>query len=513
VNENRIRSVVIVGGGSAGWMAAAALARVMRGQVSIRLVESEEIGIVGVGEATIPPILTFNSMLGLDEDDFVRKTQATFKLGIEFVNWTRQGHAYLHPFGAFGVDIEAIKFHQFWLKLHQIGEGGPIEDYCLSATAARLGRFARPTPDPRSVLSSIAYAFHFDAGLYALYLRGYSEQRGVIRTEGRVVDVGVRGEDGFVESVTLASGERIEGDLFIDCSGFRGLLIEETLKTGYIDWRHWLPCDRAIAAPCANAGDLTPYTRATAREAGWQWRIPLQHRVGNGYVYCSQYISDDDARATLIANLEGELLAEPRLLSFTTGMRKKFWNKNVVSLGLASGFMEPLESTSIHLVQAGISKLLALFPDRSFNPVLIEEYNTLTTAQFENIRNFLVLHYNATERNDTPFWDYCRTMSVPDELRRKIALFSDSGRFFRYQDELFSDNNWIAVLLGQNIMPQHYDPLVDGVDFNAVRANVARIKSLIRKTAEALPTHRAFIDLHCAALPIEPARAASSTRH
>ncbi|MEJ0059939.1 MAG: tryptophan halogenase family protein [Terricaulis sp.] len=510
MNENRIQKIVIVGGGSAGWMAAAALSRVMRGQASIRLIESEEIGIVGVGEATIPPILTFNGMLGIDENEFAKKTQATFKLGIEFVNWTRQGHTYLHPFGAFGIDIEAIKFHQFWLKLQQMGQASPIDDYCLSATAARLGRFARPTPDPRSVLSSLAYAFHFDAGLYALYLRDYAEQRGVVRTEGRVVDVGVRGEDGFVESVTLASGERIEGELFIDCSGFRGLLIEQTLKTGYVDWSKWLPCDRAIAAPCASASDLTPFTRATAREAGWQWRIPLQHRIGNGYVYCSKYISDEDARATLLANLDGALLAEPRLLHFTAGMRKRFWNKNVVALGLASGFMEPLESTSIHLVQAGISKLLALFPDRSFNPVLIDEYNKLTTAQFENIRNFLVLHYNATERNDTPFWDYCRTMAIPEGLQRKIDLFRDSGRFFRYEDELFAENNWIAVMLGQNIMPRHYDPLVDGVDFDSMRANVERIKTLIRKTADSLPTHRAFIEQYCAAPQAETARAAAT---
>ncbi|HEX8263187.1 MAG TPA: tryptophan halogenase family protein [Allosphingosinicella sp.] len=494
-----IRDIVIVGGGTAGWMAAAAMARLRAAGAAITLVESDEIGTIGVGEATIPPIRTFNAMLGLDEDDFVAKTQGTFKLGIEFVDWARPGHRYMHPFGQFGADIEAVKFHQFWLKCQARGRAAGLEDYNLCAVAAKLGRFQRPVADPRSILSTLNYAFHFDAGLYAAYLRAYAEARGVVRREGKVVDVELRGEDGFVAAVKLAGGLRLEGDLFIDCSGFRGLLIEQALETGYEEWTRWLPCDRAVAIPSTAATEPPPYTRSTALAAGWQWRIPLQHRTGNGYVYSSAHLSDDEAAATAIANAAGAALGEPRFLRFAAGRRRKLWNRNVVALGLAGGFLEPLESTSIHLVQAGISKLLALFPDRDFDPILAAEYNRLSDLQLEQIRDFIILHYKATERDDSDFWRGCRAMAVPESLSRKIELFRENGRIFRHEDELFSEASWLAVLLGQGVRPRRYDPLADTVDSAGIEATLARMAPFVRKAAEAMPPHSAYIKRHCAA--------------
>jgi len=508
VSTQAIRHVVIVGGGTAGWMAAAVLARLLRnGVTKVTLVESEEIGIVGVGEATIPPITTFNQLLGIDENDFMRSTQGTYKLGIEFYDWTRLGHRYMHPFGTFGLDMEAVKFHQFWLKSHLRGEEHDICEFNLCAVAARLARFTRPGNDPATVLASLKYAYQFDASLYARYLRNYSEQRGVVRREGKIVDVALRGEDGFIDAVVMEGGERIAGDLFIDCSGFRGLLIEGALKTGFEEWTHWLPCDRAVAVPCAGIANERPLTRATARKSGWQWRIPLQHRIGNGYVYSSPHLSDDEAATTLLANLDGEALAEPRFLRFTTGRRKLFWNRNCVALGLASGFIEPLESTSIHLIQSGISKLLSLFPHRGFEPAEIAEYNRLSISQIEQVRDFVILHYKATERNDSPFWRQCRDMDIPDSLARKIELFRAAGRLFRYEDDLFSETSWVAVLLGQNIVPRAYDPLVDTLGEQPIRGNLERMKQLIRRTAEAMPTQTAFIAKHCAAAPLSSSNA------
>ena len=494
---------MIVGGGTAGWMAAAALARMRRAGIEVLLVESDEIGTIGVGEATIPPIRTFNAMLGIDENDFVARTQGTFKLGVEFDGWTRPDHSYLHPFGTFGADMEAVKFHQFWLKLRGSASIGAIDDYNLNAVAARLGRFQRPVADPRSILSTLTYAFHFDAALYAAYLRDHAEQRGVTRIEGKIVDVRLRGEDGFVESVLMDDGRTIEGDLFIDCSGFRGLLIEQALHSGYEEWTRWLPCDRAVAVPSSNSGPPRPYTRSVARSAGWQWQIPLQHRCGNGYVYSSRHISDDEATRTVLANLDGEPIAEPRVIRFTTGRRRKAWSRNVVALGLASGFMEPLESTSIHLVQAGISKLLAMFPDRGFNPILEAEYNRLTALQTEQIRDFLILHYKANERIE-PFWSECRDMTIPDSLARRIELFRDAGRIFRHEDELFSEASWLAVLLGQNIMPARYDPVADTVDVESVRQTLLRMAPFIRKAGEAMPPHADFITRNCPAQATAP---------
>ena len=496
MNASPIRKVLILGGGTAGWMTAAALSKVLRGQVEVTLIESDQIATVGVGEATIPPILTFNAMLGIDEREFMRATKASFKLAIEFVDWTRLGDRYMHPFGNFGLDIEAIKFHQIWRKVAD--QVGPIADFNLAAVAARQNRFAMPAPDPAKVLSSLKYAFHFDAGLYARFLRGFAEARGVTRVEGKVADVALRGEDGFIQSVTLEDGRAFEADLFIDCTGFRALLIGQALGGGYVDWSHWLPNDRAVALPCALGGDgLTPFTRATADKAGWRWRIPLQHRIGNGYVYSSAHASDDEALATLLAGLDGEVQAEPNFLRFKAGRRDKAWVKNCVAIGLSSGFLEPLESTSIHMIQAGITKLLALFPDKSFDPLEIDEYNRLTIQQVELIRDFIILHYKATERSDTPYWDYVRTMEIPESLQRKIDLFAGRGRLFQSDYDLFAEPSWIAVLIGQGIVPRQYDALVDSLPEDALVQRLKRMSALIGQTAQAMPDHQAFISRYC----------------
>lgn len=494
----RIRSVCIVGGGTAGWMTASALAKVLGPHYAqITLVESDEIGIVGVGEATIPQIRLFNQMLGLDDRDFVRRTNGSFKLGIEFVDWGKPGDRYIHPFGRYGIDMAGVSFHAFYLKGRMLGETHDLERYSLEASAARANRFMRSIDAGKSPLSNIAHAYHFDAGLYARYLREYAEARGVRRVEGRIVDVALRAGDGFVESVALQDGSHIEADLFIDCSGFRGLLIEQALQTGYEDWSRWLPCDRALAVPCESAGTLTPYTRSTAREAGWQWRIPLQHRIGNGYVYCSGHLSDDAAAETLLANLDGRPLADPRPIRFTTGRRKAFWNRNVVALGLASGFMEPLESTSIHMIQSGIAHLLAMFPDRNFDPVETARYNRVIGEEYIRIRDFLVLHYNANQRPGA-FWSQMREMEIPDGLREKYELYRARGRIFRENDELFSETSWFAVLAGQNLWPAAYDPVADVLDDAETLKRLAAARSVYEACLAQMPDHADFIARNCA---------------
>ena len=502
MTERHIRKIVIVGGGTAGWMAAAAMTvAVRRDQCEIVLIESDDIGTVGVGEATVPVIKVFNQILGLDENDFIRKTQATFKVAIQYVNWGRIGNTYFHPFGRFGSDFGIVPFHQHWLKLRSLGENPDLDDYGLAASAARLNRFDRPRSDANPVFSTYNYAYHFDAALYARYLRAYSEQRGVKRVEGKIVDVQLRGTDGFIESVLLEGGARIDGDLFIDCSGFRGLLIEQALKTGFEDWRHWLPCDRAVAVPCESAAVLTPYTRATARNAGWQWRIPLQHRIGNGYVYSSQIIGDDEATETLLANLDGKPTKDPWRVRITTGRRKQAWNKNCVSLGLASGFIEPLESTSIHLIQTGVTKLLTMFPDRTFDPLTIDEYNRKVAMEYELIRDFIILHYHATEREDSELWSYCKHMTVPDSLQRKIDIFRRYGRLALDTDVLFKEWSWFAILTGQGIVPENYDPLADTTDLATMRSIMAEMRTVIRSTVDKMPTQREYIARNCAAAP------------
>jgi tryptophan halogenase len=504
MTDRRLKDIVIIGGGTAGWMAAAALSKVLGRNTSIRLVESDEIGTVGVGEATVPHLKLFNQILEIDETEFVKKTQGTFKLGIEFVDWGRIGDRYVHGFGTIGIEYGLLPFHQYWLKLNKTGRAADIGAYSLNTVAAPSGKFMTSATDvpANSPLANIAYAYHFDAGLYAKLLREYSEAKGVRRTEGRIVDVSMRGEDGFIAAVQLESGEKLAADLFIDCSGFVGVLIERALHTGYEDWTHWLPCNRALAVPCEKVGPPTPFTRSTARSAGWQWRIPLQHRTGNGYVYSNAHISDDEAAATLLANLDGRALGDPRQLKFTTGMRRKFWNKNCVALGLAGGFMEPLESTSIYLIQSGIARLINLMPDRDFSPLLIDRYNAQATFEFERIRDFLILHYCATERSDSPFWNHCRNMAVPEPLRETIGLFKDSGRFFRNAEEMFALTSWVQVMLGQHVVPDRYHPAVDLVPDAEVVRLVVGVQKVVAACVAAMPPHQAFIDRHCKAVAV-----------
>jgi tryptophan 7-halogenase len=493
-----VRDIVIVGGGTAGWMTAAALSRILDQRWKITLVESEDIGTVGVGEATIPQILLYNGVLGLDEAEFLRETKGSFKLGIEFVDWLKPGHRYIHAFGFIGRDLGMIPFHHYWLKARAAAETFSLDDYCIAASAAAENRFSREDPLPNLPIAPHSYAYHFDAGLYAAFLRKYAEARGVIRLEGKIVDVVLDGETGDVASVQLENGEIVAGDLFVDCSGFRGLLIEGALETGYQDWTNWLPCDRALAVPCESVEPLTPYTRSTARKAGWQWRIPLQHRIGNGHVYCSQHISDDEAASILMANLDGKALADPKPLRFATGRRNLFWNRNVVAIGLASGFMEPLESTSIHLIQSGIKKLIDLLPAGEIRQADVDEYNRQSIFEFERIRDFLILHYHANQRDD-PFWKSCREMAVPDTLKDKMELFAASGRIFRFGEELFTETGWLQVMSGQGIEPQSYHPLADAPGDKGVADYLRSIREVVTAKVDRMPGHKDYLEKLCAA--------------
>ncbi len=501
MHDQAISKVVIVGGGTAGWMAAAALSKFLGNRLAITLVESDQIGIVGVGEATIPQIKHLNAALGIDEATFVRETQGSFKLGIEFINWRQQGHRYLHNFGDIGLNLNSTHFHHYWMRAHQAGSSHDLWDYCLNTQAARSGKFAPLERVGQSSLGGIAYAYHFDAALYGQFLRRYAEGHGVTRVEGKIIDSRLDSETGDIAAVKLESGAEIAGDLFIDCSGFRGLLIEQALSTGYEDWTGWLRSDTAIAVPCANSGKMRPYTQSIAHGAGWQWRIPLQHRTGNGHVFCSDFMSEDEATAILLDNLEGEPLADPRPIRFKTGRRNKFWNRNVVALGLASGFLEPLESTSIHLIQSGISRLIPLFPSTGVENALVDEYNRQMGLEFEKIRDFLILHYHANERTDSPYWIERREAEIPETLKRKMALFKQSGRLYHEQEDLFTDSSWLQVMLGQGITPQGYHPAADMVDQASFDQMMGDIRTLVRQAADKLPTHEAFIAQNCAARP------------
>ena len=506
MDDKRIRKVVIVGGGTAGWMTAAGLSRFLEaGPTRIELVESEAIGTVGVGEATIPPIRNFNAVLGIDEIEFIRATQATFKLGIEFKDWLVPGSRWFHGFGDYGPNIDGISPHHHWRRLRAAGDPTSHEAYSLTTQMALRNRFRPPVPDPRSVYSNYSYAFQFDAGLYARHLRGYAEKKGVTRTEGKIAEVVLRPDDGFVEAVVLDDGRRIEGDLFVDCSGFRGLLIEETLKTGYDDWSRWLPVNRALAVPCDRVGELQPYTTASADAAGWRWRIPLQHRTGNGYVFCDAFISEDEAARALLAKLDGKAQDVPRPLRFVTGRRRKTWNRNVVAVGLSSGFVEPLESTSIHLIQNAIGRLVEYFPDRDFDPKGAEAFNRISAEEIEHIRDFIVLHYVTARRDDTAFWRHVRAIDPPDALKAQLERFRRAGEALLKTEDSFLEPSWVAIYLGQDIVPEAHHPKADAIPLAELSDGLRRRREAVRQAAEALPLHAAFVERFCKAPPLAPA--------
>jgi tryptophan 7-halogenase len=484
----------VLGGGTAGWMTAAALSHKFKGQpLSIRLIESDEIGTVGVGEATLPHIRNFNAALRISEPELMKATEATIKLGIEFCDWGRIGDRYIHPFGDYGPNVNGVPFYQFWLRLRALGDTTRLDEYSLAIMLAEMGRFTIPATDLSRVESTFRYAYQMDATRYARFLRRYSENNGVVRTEGKVVDATRNAATGFVESVRLDRGESVSADLFVDCSGFRGLLIEKQLETGYEDWSQWLPCNRAVAIPCETRGPLMPFTRATARKAGWQWRIPLQHRVGNGHVYCSDFISDDEATEFLLANLEGPPLASPNQLHFKTGRRRLFWNKNVVAIGLAAGFLEPLESTSIHLIQEGITELIQLFPDRQFAHSDADEYNRRMSLNFERVRDFLLLHYVANQRDDSPMWRHFQNLKLPDSLQEKLEAWLTRGFIIKYEFGVFLPPSWIAVMLGQNLLPRSYDLRADAAPREILVNNAAAIRRNVMAAAQIAPDHGEFI--------------------
>lgn len=489
--KSKITKVVIAGGGSAGWMAAAALSKQLGKIIDIVLVESDEIATIGVGEATIPPIRVFHKLLGIDEQEFMRATSATFKLGIAFENWGDIGEKYVHSFGRTGKESYLADFQHFWLRGLKEGVNADFGDYCYELQAAKSGKFAT------SAQSKINYAYHLDATAYAKFLRGFSEKLGVKRIEGKIVDVIKSTPSGMIESLTLDSGQVIAGDLFIDCTGFRGLLIEQALHTGYEDWSHWLPCDSAVAVQTKTTANPLPYTRSIAHCAGWRWKIPLQHRVGNGLVFCSQYMSDDEAKKILLESVEGEVLTQPKVLKFRTGRRRKMWNKNCVALGLSSGFVEPLESTSIHLIITGLVRLIRLFPFSGMQRSLINEYNEQARIELEKIRDFIILHYHVTSRDDSPFWTYCKTMDVPDTLLHRINLFKESAQAFQLDGELFRVDSWTQVMIGQGILPLNYHRIVDTMKDTELKQFLNSFKSSITNAVEKLPTHQEFINQYC----------------
>lgn len=500
MTEQNIKKIVIVGGGTAGWMTAAALAKYIRYPgVSITLVESDEIGTVGVGEATIPGIREFNQKLGIDEQDFMRSTQATIKLGIEFSNWSQIGDKYMHPFGFYGHDFNALPFYHYWLKQKATGDKTPLSDYSIPCLAAKQGKFRPPNQDPNSVLSTYFYAYHLDAGLYANYLRRLATAEGVMRIEGKITDISTD-QEGKINNIKLANERIIDGELFIDCSGFSALLIEKKLACGFNDWSKWLPADSAIAVPSEkNPGNIKPYTQSIAHDCGWQWQIPLQHRTGNGIVYSTQFIDDAKAETQLLKNIDTPILNSPKQLKFKTGMRKVAWSKNCVAIGLSAGFVEPLESTSIHLIQSGIMKLINLFPDKNLCQTKVDEYNRQMNEQFEQVRDFIILHYKATQRTDSEFWRYCSDMPIPDSLSTRLELYKQTGQILECSKELFVETNWVAVLLGQHIIPKRHHPRADNLDHKQLQQIMLQMRTTMANAVSSMPNHIDFINQYCPA--------------
>ncbi len=486
--------IVILGGGTAGWMTAAGLAAMLpRSRCTIRLVESDEIGIVGVGEATLPPIKNFNDSIGIDEADMMRATNATFKLGIDFVDWGFEGSSYVHPFGIHGPPDSGHRFHHQWLRSRAAGRDWSVEDFSFAVAAARANRFDFPAANKQAINSTFAYAYHFDASLYSKYLRRISEPRGVSRIEGKVRDIEQDPESGDIRALVMESGERIAGDFFIDCSGFRSLMLAGKLGVEWEDWSKWLPCDRALPLPTERCGDLTPYTRVIAMKAGWRWRIPLQHRTGNGYVFSSRFIDEEKAREELLQSLDEPTLAEPRLLKFQAGRRLSSWRRNCLAVGLSSGFLEPLESTSIYLIQVAIMHLLPLLPTRRHDQRLVDEFNLRMDVEYERIRDFLILHYHLNSREDSELWRYCRSMDVPESLERKMHLFRHSGVVPQYKDGLFTPPSWLAVFLGQGLMPEHYNPLTNAMPLEQLLDELGELRADISDRVEEMPRHASIL--------------------
>lgn len=503
VTDKTIRKIVIVGGGTAGWMTAAPLVQKLGKDCEIVLVESPEIGTVGVGEATLPTLRYYNHALGLDGADFIKKTQATFKLGIEFKDWGHLGNRFFHGFDAFDPAVADGSPHIYWLRLaRELKDMPSYEEWSMATMLARSNRFILPYGEPQSVTNAFNYAFHFDAGLYAAYLRDYAMERGVGRIEGMITEVEQHPETGFITALKLRDGRRVEGDLFVDCSGFRALLIEGVCKAGYDDWSAMLPCNSAQAVPCARVDKLTPYTTSTARSAGWTWRIPLQHRTGNGHVYCDAFTTDDEAMRVLLGGLNGRALDEPRQLRFTTGRRRKSWIKNCVAIGLSSGFLEPLESTSINIIENAVGWLIQFFPDRDFRPELADEFNRLVSERYESVRDFIILHYKVTNRTDSEFWRYCANMPIPDTLRHQIALFRETGHVVIYDPQGFPEPSHVSMLLGLGVVPRKYDPLADMMDLRDLQTHFSKLRETIRRAVAVMPEHTQFIQQHVAAPPV-----------